>query len=593
MGISLLCLSEFLGLIYNMISEDISNIPFEEAEYSVIDVETTGLTAYYNGIIEIAIVKVKDLKITCRYVSLINPGRQIPFYITEFTGITNDDIFNAPMFDEVADEISEFISGSVIAGHNLSFDRSFLNKEFSIIGKEKPSNPQLCTLKLSRKLYPDLKSRSLGNLSRFLGVKLIHAHRALPDAEATAKILIKILKNLKKNEEIKTLSDLLSLQVIPSQKETKIRISEHLKNDVLALPEAPGVYYFINSRGKIIYIGKAKSLSKRVRSYFLLTAPRKAKRIIKQTRKIRYEITNSELTALLTEAESIKIINPRHNLQLKSYGNKYFLRINRVHPFPDIEISNKFDFDGNDYFGLFITKRKAESVFEVIKKAFTLRECSDQEFLKNKRCFLAEIDRCLAPCELKIPEAYNEELNKVYEFLYGQNQVILNRLLFKMKFYSERQKYEKAGEIKSLIELILSQTHKTSILKEPVNSANVLFEISEKSGNDYILMTEGKIYIKGYKVNRDNAFETAIDDFFSGAINTQPMPTEEDLEKMKIILNWIVKNRNQVTTYYLKDFSGKEELFRKTGSFKTPETFNEPSFDIKDYTTDLFSEVLN
>ncbi|MDO8548619.1 MAG: exonuclease domain-containing protein, partial [Ignavibacteria bacterium] len=477
----------------------------------------------------------------------------------------------------------------------LSFDRSFLNKEFLMIGKEKPVNPQLCTLRLSKSLYPELRSRSLSSLSYYLKVKLINAHRALPDAEATAHILIRMLKQLKKANEVKTLSELLSLQVIPSEKETKIRISKHLKEDVYSLPEAPGVYYFLNSKGRVIYIGKAKSLSKRVRSYFLLTAPRKAKRIIKQTRRIKYEITNSELTALLSEAELIKIVNPRHNLQLKHYGNKYFLRVNRNHQFPDIEICNRFDFDGNDYFGLFITKKKAEVIYEVIKKAFTLRECSNQEFLKNKRCFLAEIERCIAPCEIKDAELYNDELNKAYEFLYGKNQNILNRLLTKMKFYSERQKYEKAGEIKQLIDLVLSQTHKTSLLKEPVNSANVLFEISEKFGSDYILMTEGKIYIKEYKVNRTNGFDTAIEDFYAGTLNTKPLPSEEDLEKMKIILNWIVKNRNNVHVFYLKDYLNKEEFFRKVSMYKTQGNGSDSksTIDVNDFAPDIFAESLS
>lgn len=404
-----------------------------------------------------------------------------------------------------------------------------------------------------------------------------------------------MLKDIKKNNEVKTLSDLLSLQVIPSQKESKIKISKHLKEDVYSLPEAPGVYYFLNSKGKVIYIGKAKSLGKRVRSYFLLTAPRKARKIIKQTRRIKYEITNSELTALLSEAELIKIINPKHNYQLKNYGSKYFLRINKNHPFPDVVICNKFDFDGNDYFGLFITKKKAEVIYEVIKKAFTLRECTNQEFLKNKRCFLAEIERCIVPCELKNTELYSDELNKVYEFLYGKNQTILNRLLNKMKFYSERQKYEKAGEVKQLIDIILSQTHKTSLLKEPVNSANVLFEISEKFGSDYILMTESKIYIKEYKVSGGYGFDASVEDYYSGTINTKPLPSEEDLEKMKIILNWIVKNRNNVKVYYLKDYLNKEELFQKVSMYKTleKESYSESTIDLSDFAPGLFAESLN
>ena len=88
-----------------MISNDLLNIPFDEAEYSVLDVETTGLSPRYNGVIEIGIVKVKGLKIVDKYSSIINPGRPIPYYISEFTGITDDDIYNAPMFEDVVDDI--------------------------------------------------------------------------------------------------------------------------------------------------------------------------------------------------------------------------------------------------------------------------------------------------------------------------------------------------------------------------------------------------------------------------------------------------------------------------------------------------------
>src|SRR5690606_32696404 len=423
-----------------MIYDEIIKLPVEQTEFSVVDVETTGITPRLNSIIEIGIVKVKGLKIIDRYSTLINPGRPVPYYITQLTGISDDEIFNAPFFEEVADEILQFISGTVLTAHNLSFDKSFLNREFLLTGRDKLKLPELCTVRLAKRLFPDLRSKSLSSLCRHLRVKLINAHRALPDAEATAKVLIRMLKSISNNDEVETTADLLSLQVMPAVRESKIKISKHLKEDVYSLPEAPGVYYFLNSRGRVIYIGKAKSLSKRVRSYFLLNAPRKAKKIIKQTRRIKFEITNSELTALLSEAELIKMINPRHNYMLKQYGSKYFLRINRVHPFPDIEICNKFDFDGNDYFGRFVTKRKAETIFEVIKKGFTLRECSQKEFAKGKRCFLSEIERCTAPCENNDKEIYFDELDKAYEFLYGKNQNILNRLLNKMKFYSEREK---------------------------------------------------------------------------------------------------------------------------------------------------------
>src|SRR5690606_41984216 len=177
-----------------------------------------------------------------------------------------------------------------------------------------------------------------------------------------------------------------------------------------------------------------------------------------------------------------------------------------------------------------------------IKKAFTLRECSEKEFAKGKRCFLSEIERCTAPCENNDKEIYFDELDKAYEFLYGKNQNILNRLLNKMKFYSEREKYEKAGETKELIDLILSQTHKTSILKEPVNSANVLFEIRERFGSDYILMLVGKIFIKEYKVKKKYDIDDAFDYYFLVTQLTKPLPIDEECDTMNIKHSCYLKN---------------------------------------------------
>ncbi len=374
------------------------NIPIKDAEFCVVDVETTGLSPSRNGIIEIGIVKVSKLKIVDTYHSFINPGKDIPFYITQLTGITNEDVYDAPFFEDVADEISEFFSETILSGHNLSFDFSFLRKEFNYCGMEQPHNDQLCTLKLARRLYPALKSKSLSSVARYLNLRNKNAHRALDDAEVTAKALIKMIKTLEEIHEITSVSEVLNFQKIPKSAPDKIKIKKQLSNELAILPDSPGVYYFLNSKKEIIYIGKAKSLRNRVRSYFNSTAPRKAKKIVKQASHLKIEITNSELTALLMEAETIKMLNPRHNFQLKRYGNKYFLRITNSHAAPKIEISNQFDFDGNDYFGLFISRKKAVLVYEMLNKTFAIRECTNTEFNKKKKCFLAEIERCTAPC---------------------------------------------------------------------------------------------------------------------------------------------------------------------------------------------------
>lgn len=564
-----------------MIHSELPHIPLNEAEFSVLDVETTGLSARNNRVIEIGIVRVKNLKITDKYTTLINPGCDIPYFITQFTGIANSDVQYSPSFYDTAEDIEDFIGNSIISGHNLSFDEGFLSYEFARNGFEPLSNLSVCTLKLSRKIFPSLKSKSLGSVSEYLGVKNRDSHRALSDAEATAQILIKLIKKLSKENGVKTIQQLLEFQssVVPANQ--VIKLPKEINDSLYSLPDSPGVYYFLNKKNEVIYIGKAKSLKDRVRSYFASTAAGKPKKIVKQAVKIKTEITNSELTALLLEAESIKLINPRHNRQLKKYGNKYFIRINKSSKYPKAEIISNFDFDGNDYFGLFISRRKAEVVLDIVDKTFALRECTDKEFRKGKKCFLADIERCTAPCVKNNDPDYFDELEKVYEFLSGGNQSALNRMLNKMKDYAAKEKYEKAAETKQVIDLILSQTHKSSLLAEPVNKANVLFEITEGINHDYMLLLEGKYFIKKNSLKGRDSFEDALDDYYSHTIKVDINPTEEDLEKMKISLNWLTKNRNKVRIFYLKDFGSKDELFSAVSSNKSASKKSSRNFSLK------------
>ncbi len=581
--IALIKKKTILDSLHQKISyEELLSLPVEKTSFCVIDVETTGLSPQYNNIIELAVVKVKNLKVVDKYQTLLNPGRDIPTFITTLTGISNEDVYDAPFFDNIADDVVEFIGSNVIAGHNLSFDMSFLKREFNYCGREEPKNLKLCTLKIARRVFPLLNSKSLGSVASFLKIKNSSAHRALGDAETTARILIKLIKHLKKNLGFETLSEFVNYQYSTVSRIDGVNPKNKILSEIDSLPDAPGVYNFLNSRGKVIYIGKAKSIRERVRSYFSNSAPKKAKKIIKSASKLKIELTNSELTALLREAESIKTKNPRLNTQLKKFGNKYFIRVNTAHIFPDVEICNYFDFDGNDYFGLFGTRRKAEAMLTMLAKTFAVRECDDKELAKNKRCFLAEIDRCLAPCENKNKSLYAEELEKVYEFMYGKNQFALTRMINKMKDYSASQKYEKASEVKEIIDLILAQTHKTSLLSEPVNKANVLFEINESLTRDYVLLLSGKTFIKESALKDRDKFEDVLDDYFGGTIQTEILPNEEDLEKMKITLNWLIKNRNKVRCFYLKEFQNKQQLYNKLTSPSIKYSLPEVTiFDIK------------
>lgn len=568
-----------------MLNTEILQLPIEEAEFSVVDVETTGLGPANNNIIEIGLVKIKNFKVIDRYNSFINPGRSIPPFITQFTGISNDDVYDAPFFEDLVKPLQDFLEDSVLVGHNLQFDLSFLRKEFRVCGIENYQPLQLCTLRLARRMFPNLKSRSLGNLANHLHLKNEAAHRAYADAEVTAKILYALVEILKAAEGFQTVQEFINFQYQSIQVKPKVPLKKNLADAFLSLPKSPGVYFFFNKKEEIIYIGKTKSLRDRIKSYLTLTSPRKSKKILTTAHKFKTITTKTELTALLAEAELIKKINPKMNVMLKQYHNKYFLRFTLTHQAPKVELTNQFSFDGNDYFGMFISRKLAQQVLDMIDKIFLLRECDEKEFKKKRRCFFAEIERCTAPCVVDISESYSDEIKNVYEFLYGKNQFAINRLIAKMKSYSDQLRFEKAAEIKELISLVLSQIHKSSLLAEPINSANVLFEITGYEGQkDYFLLLEGKLFIKDYFANDKINFERALDDYFEETTQLDFIPNDEDLEKIKIALNWIIQHRQAVQIYYLKEYRSKEELFKKMQRGITATSAPDESyFEIKNF----------
>lgn len=536
---------------------------FSDAIFSVIDFETTGTSPKNSRAIEVGIVRIENLKITDSYQSLINPDQIIPPFIASLTGISSADVKGAPSFDDISQEILNFIDGSILVGHNLPFDYAFLSNEIERADQKLPKMTQVCTLKLSRTLYPELKSKSLGNMVKHFRFRLKDAHRALADATATAKVFLKIIEKLKTEHNYESISDLDSFQTTPSVSKSFRLVKKKLVGDIASLPDTSGVYFFKDAKDKIIYIGKAKSLKKRVKNYFSSSASKKAKKIARKANRLGFSETKSELTALVLEAELIKLHKPQFNSMLKKFSQNYFIRAKINHKYPDIKVSTDFDFDGNDYFGPYSNRVTANSLKEIVDKTYSIRECTDKQLAKKKKCYLLDIKRCTGPCiDEGVLEEYREELEHVYDFLNGKNQFAVNRLLNKMKDLSERQKYEDAAEIRDTVNLILNQLSRSSILAEPINQANALIEIKDSLVTDYVLFLEGKVFIKDYHLKEQDFFEVALDDYYDNTFHLLDGMQDKDLEKIKISLSWLVKNRNKVKIHYLKDFETKEELFK-------------------------------
>lgn len=282
--------------------------------YAIVDIETTGSHPAANGIIEIAIVLHNGIEVEERFETLINPGIPIPKYITYLTGINDAMLASAPSFEEVAMHIFRLLSNKLFIAHNVNFDYTFLKHHLQTYGFDWTPK-KLCTLKLSRKVFPGYLRYGLGHICRTLEIPINNRHRAGGDANATSILFERILKHGGE----KAIKDFLKKdtheQILPPNLS-----KEQIKN----LPYAPGVYYFHDVKGKIIYIGKAKSVRKRVLSHFTgLNAGKKRQEFLRNIYDVTFTECPTEFFAFLLESIEIKKHWPVYNYSQKRFNQKY------------------------------------------------------------------------------------------------------------------------------------------------------------------------------------------------------------------------------------------------------------------------------
>ena len=278
--------------------------------YTIIDVETSGKS---NKITEISVFKYDGTQVIDEFTSLVNPEVYIPDYITSLTGIDNATVADAPTFAEVANDILAITEGTTFVAHNVNFDYNVIRNEFKALDIDF-NRKKLCTVRLSRKLLPGHKSYSLGKLCKSLDITIVDRHRARGDAEATV-ILFEMLLNQEAADKV--FADFLK----KSSKEATL--PSHLPTSVFnKLPNSAGIYYFKNKKGEIIYIGKAKDIKKRVLSHFYSKA-QKSLDLCRNTADIDFELSGSELIALLMEDAAIKQHYPEYNVVSKRTPKAY------------------------------------------------------------------------------------------------------------------------------------------------------------------------------------------------------------------------------------------------------------------------------
>ena len=282
--------------------------------YAIVDIETTGGNAGTGSITEIAILISDGKNIMHKYTTLVNPMQPIPIFIEKLTGITDGMVSKAPVFGKVAKDIYELLQDKVFVAHNVNFDFSFVAHQLSQHGFKLQSR-KLCTVRLSRKIFEGHLSYSLGNLCRSLDIRIEDRHRAMGDAEATTILFHKLLEHDKQNHIENMLRKGSGDSYLP------MNLSS---SDLESMPNTPGVYYFHDNKGKIIYVGKAKRLKKRVTSHFSNNDVSKKKQdLIRMVSKISFRECGNELMMGVFESIEIKRLWPAFNRSQKKPENRF------------------------------------------------------------------------------------------------------------------------------------------------------------------------------------------------------------------------------------------------------------------------------
>ncbi len=370
--------------------------------YAIVDIETTGGHASGNGITEIAIIVHDGSRILKQFTSLVNPGQNIPMHITALTGISNAMVASAPVFEDLAEEIYNILRDQIFVAHNVNFDYSFVKHQLNQSNFEL-NVKKLCTVRLGRKIFPGLPSYSLGNLCRSVGIDIENRHRAEGDARATVELFEKMIQAGGQQQIDLMLKKTSSEQWLPILLD---------KSVIEALPSKPGVYYFHDIKGKVMYVGKAINIKKRVTSHFTHDDLEKRRQyFLRSIANISFKECANELHALVLESAEIKKLWPKYNYSQKQPAQKYGL----------------YSFEDNrGYIRLAIDKKKknlrALYHFNMLNEGISLlRKMAESFELDMKLCHLDK-----SPIDekdiafLEAPIYYNGKIKKALDALEQQ-----------------------------------------------------------------------------------------------------------------------------------------------------------------------------
>ena len=415
----------------------LSAVPF-----CILDIETTGGRASDLGITEIGAVRYVGGELQGTFQTLVDPGLAIPPLITILTGITHAMVVGAPTVAEMLPALLEFIGDAVVVGHNVRYDLSFINASLEHHGYPKLQGRSVDTAALARRLIKgEVRNFKLATLAAHFRSPVTPNHRALADAEATAHVLWRLLERAG-TLGVTHLDDLLDLpRARGAATYGKIRLTD-------SLPRRPGVYFFIDRRGDIIYVGKAKNLRNRVRSYFYGDTRKSIGQMLRELDRIDHRVCATELEAEITELRLIRAHAPRHNRRSKPTRSSHWVRLTDE-AFPRLVLARSVQNKALAHIGPFRGRNPAKAVVEALWDATTIRRCTHPAGSRQGPCSYSQIGAALCPCDGSLnPDQYRLVVDVIVAGLDERPDLLLDPLVSRMTDLASSQRFEEAGWVR-------------------------------------------------------------------------------------------------------------------------------------------------
>ena len=376
-----------------------------------VDIETNGGNGAGGRITEIALIRVENGDVVEEFTSLVNPGGPLPYWITRLTGITNEDVADAPYFDEIASEVHRVLDGAIFVAHNVRFDFSFVKRQLEAAGYS--FKPKLfCTVRMSRAMYPEHKGHSLEKIINRHNISTESRHRAYADAKAT----LDFTKLAIAEKGLDAFRASVAIQM-----KTKTLPPNIDEAAFAQLPSTSGVYIFEDADKQPLYVGKSVNIRARVMSHFANdTKIAKEMKLSLTSHTISFIETETEIEALLLESAKIKELQPIHNRMLRrTIKQAVLVKTENEAGYTSIAVENRQldqETELDSIYGVYTSRMKAKNRLESLMKTFQL--CPKLLGLESGKgaCFRSHLGLCKGACIGKeSPELYNRRVEYALE----------------------------------------------------------------------------------------------------------------------------------------------------------------------------------